>query len=212
MECTSPPIPDRCSRRRRFGIVACCGAALVWAGCNDNDFGPQKRRPNLPPETVLASGPPDSTLGTVYKVHFFWSGGDPDGTIDHFDYIVVDHPAAADSIQTGDPEALNRVVVRIPTPDDPRWTGTSAKDTTLVTIADQLRRDPAPPAGASENAIDFHNRMVRLQSYERWHTFFVRAVDNEGSVDPSPSYRSFNSQTLAPEVFLTEPVRFSDDE
>src|SRR5262245_41271408 len=82
---------------RWTALVALAGAG-VFAGCNDNDLGPTKRRPNLSPSTILSSGPPDSTYGTNYKVHLFWSGSDPDGTIDHFDFIMIDHAAGKDSI------------------------------------------------------------------------------------------------------------------
>ena len=46
------------------------GAGLI--GCNDNDLGIDSRRPNRPPETVLSSGPPDSTNSTNYRVQLFW--------------------------------------------------------------------------------------------------------------------------------------------
>jgi hypothetical protein len=34
--------------------------------------------------------------------------------------------------------------------------------------------------------------------YEQFHTFFVRAVDNDGVPDPNPAHRSFNAKTIAP--------------
>lgn len=181
-------------------------AALLLAGCNDNQLGLEKRRPNRPPVTTLASGPPDSTYGTNYKVHFFWSGGDPDGTIDHYDFILVDHPASNDSIAASSPDYLRRVAIEIPEVDDPRWASTFVKDTLLVTRADTLRRNPSPPNGLPETQLGSHNDFVRRQSFERWHTFFVRAVDNEGLPDFTPEYRSFNSRTLAPTVTLLPPV------
>ncbi|GJM44032.1 MAG: hypothetical protein DHS20C21_08740 [Gemmatimonadota bacterium] len=39
--------------------------------------------------------------------------------------------------------------------------------------------------------------------YEQFHTFFVRAVDNLGVPDPTPSVRSFNAKTIAPHTQLT---------
>ncbi len=200
-------------RRRLCGAAVLLPiGALLLPCCNDNDFGVQRRRPNRPPETVLASGPPDSTYQTSYRVHLYWSGSDGDGTIDHYDYILVDHPAVDDSIATANVAAGNRVVVSVPEPDDPRWRGTSARDTLLVTRADTLRHDPAPPIGSTGSGILTHNDFVRRQSFERWHTFFVRAVDNEGAVDPTPDYRSFNSNNIAPIVFLQPPVSVQRDE
>ena len=59
------------------------GATCLLPGCNDNNFGPEVRHANRPPETVLSSGPPDSTTSTDYRVHLYWSGADADGTIVH---------------------------------------------------------------------------------------------------------------------------------
>ena len=199
---------------RAAGFLAGLGMCIAGlaAGCNDNEFGPELRRPNRPPVTVLASGPPDSTSSTDYRVHLYWSGSDADGIIDHYDFILVDHPAIEDSIVTGSPQAPNRVVIEVPALDDPRWTATSLSDTILVTRADTLRRDPAPPPGGDSGALGRHNEFMRRQSFERWHTFFVRAVDNEGLVDPTPDYRSFNSRNLAPVVRLDPPVSWANSE
>ncbi len=167
-------------------------------GCGDNEIGLEKRRPNSPPETTLASGPPDSTTGTVYQVRLFWSGSDRDGTIDHYDFILIDHPPITSHIdERGDPDT--RVVVEIPDPLDPRWTGTTSTDSTFITLADTLRFDPrVPPENPDEE---------RELIFERWHTFFVRAVDNEGDYDPTPDYRSFNSTNIAPYAWLQPPIK-----
>jgi hypothetical protein len=172
--------------------------AIVLAGCNDNDLGIEKRKANRPPETILASGPPDGTTGAVYKVQLYWSGSDPDGTIDHYDFILVDHPAIKDNI---DGSGADSVIVRVPEPDDPRWVGTTATDSVFITLADTLRSElqPSDSTGTAEE--------IRGLPWERWHTFFIRAVDNEGTPDPTPDYRSFNSVNIAPSVWLTEPIR-----
>ena len=193
-------------RSRPVVAILLLAALVVAAGCNDNELGKEKRQPNQPPQTILASGPPDSTYGANYKVHLFWSGSDPDGTIDHYDFILIDHPAADDSIAANDPNYPGTVAVAVPEPDDPRWTSTTGSDTLIVTRADTLRIVAAPPRNANENVIRDHNNNVVSQSFERWHSFFVRAVDNEGAVDLTPEYRSFNSQTLAPTVALKPPV------
>ncbi|MFQ5600239.1 MAG: hypothetical protein ACE5G2_06765 [Candidatus Krumholzibacteriia bacterium] len=44
------------------------------------------------------------------------------------------------------------------------------------------------------------------QLFERWHAFFIRAVDDRRLPDPTPDYRSFNARTLAPTVALSPPV------
>ncbi|HZM15667.1 MAG TPA: hypothetical protein VFE28_06665, partial [Candidatus Krumholzibacteria bacterium] len=69
---------------------------------------------NEPPETLLTSGPPDSTAATSSRVHFYWNGTDADGTVDHFDFIMVDHPRSKDSIGPG---GTDPVIITVPLPD-----------------------------------------------------------------------------------------------
>ncbi len=183
----------------RLWKLGWAAAALTLVGCGDNELGVEKLRPNQAPETVLASGPPDSTDATHYRVQLFWSGSDRDGTIDHFDFIMIDHPPARGHIGAGADDST-RVIVEVPAPDDPRWTGTASTDSIFITLADTLRREPRPDPGEDGTA-------VRETRFERWHTFFVRAVDNEGILDPTPDYRSFNSTNIAPTVRLLPPVR-----
>ncbi len=173
---------------RSHWLLAC----LFAAGCSDNELGLDKRRPNLPPQTVLSGGPPDFSSATPYRAHLSWWGSDPDGSIDHFDYILVDHAAAVDSLT---PE-----LVEVPGPNDPRWRSTHATDSVFVTLADTLRRDPRPDDGESPRDVFDH-------PFERWHTFFVRAVDDEGLFDATPDYLSFNAVNFAPTVRLRPPVR-----
>jgi len=156
-----------------------------------------KRTANRPPETMLVCSPPDSSTGIDYKVHLSWSGSDPDGTVDHYDFIMVDHPAVKDNI---DGSGAETVVITIPQPDDPRWVSSSSTDSVFVTLADTLRNDPQP--SDSTGTPD----EIRDMLWERWHTFFIRAVDDKGAPDASPDYVSFNATNIAPQVWLTDPV------
>ncbi|UCE02737.1 MAG: hypothetical protein JSW67_00580 [Candidatus Latescibacterota bacterium] len=173
-------------RHRRILLVA-----LLPLACSENDLGIEKRRPNLPPQTILSGGPSDGSSDTPYRVELSWWGSDPDGSIDHYDVILIDHAAAVDSAGFS---------VTVPAIDDPRWIGTFSTDSLFVTSADTLRRDPLP--GEEETPPD-----VLDQPFERWHSFFVRAVDNEGLTDPTPDYVSFNSVNLAPTVSIRPPVK-----
>ncbi len=178
----------------RPSIALLAGASLLVASAT-LAVPIEKIAVNLPPETILSSGPPDSSA-TNYRVSFYWSGTDPDGTVDHFDFIMVDHPRSNDSIGPG---GMDPVIITVPAPDDPRWTSTTLTDSLFVTSADTLRRDPRP--GPGESPAD-----VLLHPFERWHSFFVRAVDDEGLADPTPDYRSFNSKNIAPTVALQPPI------
>jgi hypothetical protein len=174
---------------RLHATVAVATAAGVLLACDENDLGIEKRRPNDAPQTIISASPGDSTR-TDYRVGLSWWGSDPDGSVDHFDFILVDHPHTPTPDSTG-------AYVTVPEPYDPRWVGTTATDTVLVTLADTLRADPAQ--GFPEN--------MRQRQLERWHTFFVRAVDDVGTPDATPDYVTFNSTNLAPIVSLERPVR-----
>ena len=179
------PIP-RAGQRVASGIAA---LALLLLGCSNTNVEPQPS--NRLPDTRITSGPPDHTSGTSYRVQLAWRGTDPDGSIGHFEYVVVDHPAAYDSTA--------HIVVTVPAAEDSRWRATSVVESTFVVSADTLHREPRP--GTGETPAD-----VLRAFHERWHTFFVRAVDDRGGVDPTPDYCTFNARTLAPTVSLSAPV------
>ncbi|MFQ5600236.1 MAG: hypothetical protein ACE5G2_06750 [Candidatus Krumholzibacteriia bacterium] len=159
-------------------------ALLAVTACGDSIDEITPDTANQPPETTLTRGPPDSTGATSYRVHFAWSGQDPDGSVEHFDYILVDHPVEKSAGASG-------LAVTVPDVDDPRWTRTDAMDSTFITTAD-TPSDETGPGGDPW--------------FERWHTFVIRAVDDQGGVDETPDYRSFNSRTLAPTIALKTPV------
>lgn len=43
-----------------------------------------------------------------------------------------------------------------------------------------------------------------VEQYFRYHTFFVRSIDDKRAVDPSPAHLTFNSVTVAPESRITQ--------
>lgn len=54
---------------------------------------------------------------------------------------------------------------------------------------------PPPPENAGTALSD--------SVFQQYHTFYVRAVDNEGIPDESPSFRTFNARSLAPYTEIT---------
>lgn len=168
-------------RRVIVPAAACCG--LI--GCSTS--GIELERVNVPPETRIVASPPDGASATSYRVALEWTGNDPDGVIDHFDVLVINHPSPCDSA------AGLGFAVTVPGAGDPRWRRTSRRDSIVVVSADSLCRDPRP--GSGETPGD-----VLQEALRRWHTIFVRSVDNRGMPDPTPDYRTFNARTFAPSV------------
>ena len=113
-----------------------------------------------------------------------WSGGDLDGTIDHWEYVLLAHPRAATRIE--------QLAILPPPANDPSWKRIEQARVQVAALADTLRADPRGDIGRGE--------------FDRWCSFFVRAVDNEGGVDPTPDSRTFFAYTLAPRLDLLSPA------
>lgn len=157
--------------------------ALVAAGCSpDTELGGTPV-PNLPPNTELTASPPDLLEGS-FIVSFNWTGFDPDGRIRGFQWKMSNN--GIDGISVQDTLTFDPVTGAVLNP----WHFSASTDTTLLVSAD-LPNFPRDPEG--------YNR-----SYQT-HSFFVRAIDENGVVDPTPAYVSFNATTLLPTVRVTGP-------
>lgn len=153
-------------------------AILALSGCTE-DTAP---RPNTAPETAITGGPLEG--GRVpHHVELLWFGADSDGPRPNFEYILETYPPSTTTYA--------QIQVQTPAVDDPRWVRTTATHLNFVLPADALRgarTDPAP------------------QFFERWHTFFVRAVDADGGLDTTPDVRTFQVFTEAPVISISAPV------
>lgn len=151
-------------------------AVFVLYACDENVyFG--TGRVNQPPNIYIIHGPHEGD-NTVYQVHFYWLGDDPDGVVDHYEYVIV----------TGDPIGFDPA----DTTGTDKWTKTELTDIEFEVTADE----------EDTTVIINYNPYARFTKH---HTFFVRAVDNDGMRSRSV-YRSFNAFTLAPHMFITEPA------
>jgi subtilisin-like proprotein convertase family protein len=158
--------------------------ALIATGCGpDKELGGTPI-PNLQPNTELTASPPD-LLESSFIVSFNWTGFDPDGRVRGFQWKLSNN--GTDGISVQDTLTFDPVTGDTLNP----WHFTAGTDTTLLVSA-ELDSFPRDPAG--------YNR-----SYQT-HSFFVRAVDEDGSVDPTPAYVSFNATTLLPSVAVIGPT------
>ncbi len=74
-----------CSRRISYLLLF---FTLAISACTNSFFtGPENI--NKPPEIWLTSGPVEGDT-LFYKIHFYWSGWDPDGEIAWFELAVAD--------------------------------------------------------------------------------------------------------------------------
>lgn len=87
-------------------------ACALAAGCSDDPIVPGRQ---AAPETELTSGPVESDTTSI-RVHFYWSGSDPDGEVVRYRFAV-------------DADTARPV---------PEWQATTAKDTVLTFPVDPI--------------------------------------------------------------------------
>jgi hypothetical protein len=126
------------------------------------------------PPQVWLSAAPPEGSVSKYTVKLYWGGWDPDGDIRYYEYLVTDN-------KTGvfDPADLQ----------NGQWLRVIANDSTFTFSADSL---------VNPNTAKLAAEFVRS------HTFFIRAVDEQGLLSDY-AYRSFTSRTLSPDVQIDIP-------
>lgn len=163
------------------------GSALlaVSSGCSDDPGVPAT---NQLPTAEITSSVPAEGGNVVHHVEIHFVGRDTDGVVVEFEYLLHTYPRRVGLYQD--------VQVPVIADDDPRWTSTAGQESQffvdLVVAADTLRADPSGDIGNGH--------------FDRWHTFFLRAVDNSGGKS-TPASRTFDAYTLAPSVWLLDPAK-----
>lgn len=125
--------------------------------------------------TVWLAAAPPEGSTGTYTVNLYWGGWDPDGEIRKYEYLVTDNVSGV--FDPADTVGGD-------------WSSVVGNDSTFTFSADSLA-DATP----GDQTVLF----------ARSHTFFIRAVDEEGLRSREPAYRSFTSRTISPEVRITTP-------
>jgi hypothetical protein len=178
-------------------------AALAGAAC-DQGYN-HDRVPNRPPETYLSSGPPSGTLNTNYRVHFYWNGFDPDGRVNNFEYLITDDYLVGSLII--DENIYDTIEqLQLDHPDaDLSWHYIDVHDSTFVVTAEYFPGDVDEVPADSIYWYDPSDSMGRFL-FKGQHTFFLRAVDDDGARDPIPEHLTFTATTIAPAVEINHPA------
>ncbi len=162
--------------------------ALLAAACSNGED--PIRQANRPPTVELTAGPVEGEPDQYYRVHFEWSGSDPDGEVQRFEYLMsndeITGPLIIDESIYDRLEALGY-----------EWTATENFGGDFVVSADQAPdlTEPADSIYVQEEAYLFHAQ----------HSFFVRAVDEAGAVSALPAHRGFTATSLAPRLMVIRP-------
>jgi hypothetical protein len=168
-------IPNSPRNALAAGALILLGA-LALAGCGKKAGG--TLLPNEPPTVELTSAPvsKDRANPYFYAEKVDWSGNDPDGRVDHYEYAI-------------DPPTLVAYDTTKCNNGDTCWVTTKKNEEILFFRASQ----PDTIVGTKPpTATDAH-------------VFVIRAVDDLG-MKSAYKYRAFYAYTIAPTVQILNPV------
>jgi hypothetical protein len=166
-------------------------ALCLVSGCTHEDDPSGLPIPNTLPETHVTAQTPQSIAGG-FTVEFAWSGSDSDGDIVGYEWMLSDRG----QIQLEDPEDADPNPV---TADDAApWTFTTSPGITLTL-------DPEADLGKARDERDIESLWIT-----RTYTFHVRAIDEDGGIDPTPARVHFTPTTLLPYLFVDRPPHLRD--
>jgi len=165
--------------QRKIGFATAIFLLVVQAAGCTSDKLVGTHVSNEPPKVWLTIGPPEGSV-TSYRVHVYWSGWDSDGDVEYYEWALTDN-------ETG-------VFDPADTTGADKWHRISRTDSVFLVTAD-VRADSS--GGGAKDPVEFR----------RAHTFFVRAVDDDGTSSLQPAYGSFTATTLSPELFITTPQK-----
>jgi len=174
-------------------VWSCALAAAIacLVGCvSEADLGGGEIPKNLPDTHLNCDHP--STLEAGFIICAFWEGKDADGAIRGYQLKLSTN--SDDGISVHDTLTIDPATGDTLNP----WTFTTATDSVIIVSADL--------PGFSE---DSHLDPVNQRSYQA-HTLFVRAVDQDGGIDPTPAQVSFTATTLLPRIYIDQPIYLSD--
>ena len=154
-------------------IAAAAAAVSIAPSCSDELYTGEMKT-NMRPSIELTNGPLEGDT-TKYRVHFYWLGEDADGTIDHYEFCLVE----------GDPLGFD------PADTAGAWARTALTDSVFSVMADEHDGD-----------VEINESLYG--KFQKTHTFFIRAVDDRGARSRT-EYRSFTAFTLAPQAVITYP-------
>jgi len=127
------------------------------------------------PPRVWLSSAPPEGTTETYTIRMFWGGWDPDGEISHYEYRITNNEGGT---------FISADTVGV-------WDKVYGNDSTFTFSADQ--------------EADSTNETDTVAEFTRSHTFFIRAVDEEGLGSLEPVHRSFTARTLSPRIIIDIP-------
>ncbi|MCB9512734.1 MAG: hypothetical protein H6694_00210 [Candidatus Latescibacteria bacterium] len=173
-------------------------SAVIWGAVGCETPGTTEYA-NRAPEVYLSSGPANNAPNVNYKVHFYWNGYDPDGRVDHFEYLVTnDEVTGSLLIDENIYDTIAALDQSFPEVDY-SWNSIEVHDTILSVSADSI-----PVQDVPEDSIYFYGSDRFL--FRAHHTFFIRAVDEDGAHSTIPAHRTFTATTIAPTVEINHPA------
>jgi hypothetical protein len=163
-------------------LLACLTVLLI--GCSEKGGG--TRTVNVPPETYISFGPKEDGE-TYFKVEAYWYGSDEDGDIDRFAVATV-RGLDSEAYANLDPDGLQTILDSLEAAG--AWQETASRESTFVLESDSCC------VGGGE-----------VKYAQGFWGLLVRAIDNEGAVDPDPASLFFVATNVMPKVNITVPEK-----
>jgi hypothetical protein len=163
----------------RFVAVILVIALQIWSCTSTEPAGTQLA--NQAPTVWLAAAPPEGSIA-AYTIHIWWGGWDPDGEIAYYEYVITNNESG--------------IFDPADTTGADKWLPVFGNDSIFTFTADQV---------ADSTDLGDNDGTHEPEEFRRSHTFFIRAVDDQGIRTAKPVHRSFTARTLSPTVFVDVP-------
>ncbi|MDZ4804394.1 MAG: hypothetical protein SGI90_06005 [Candidatus Eisenbacteria bacterium] len=178
---TFSTIIERSPHRVRLLYLALALVTIITVNLTACGHEKDRQLENQSPSVLITGGivaiPPEKMErdSVNYSVEILWTGWDADGIIDHYQY-TVDVPD----------DLLDKI-------NDPLDTGIAWVDTTAFRASFLFRTDEQDSLLGTP-----------IERFRGNHTFYVRAVDNEGGVSAA-DYIAFTATNITPKTTITVP-------
>jgi hypothetical protein len=170
----------------RPSLMALLLGITLAAGLSACGSETDRRVENSRPFVRLTGGPVERSGATNdsvgYSTEFLWTGWDEDGIIDHYQY-AIDIPDHFSLEDINNPEDI----------------GIAWKDTTA------FRGRFLFFTPEQDTILNTDGTVTEPARYRGDHTFYVRAVDNEGAVSEA-KWVTFTARTATPQTTFTVPA------
>ena len=190
---------------------------IAFAPLTGCDSKSGDRVSNLPPEVRITGGPPrleDDIARDPYNVRIFWTGSDPDGEVDHYEYTIDPNPDPVEPVFTldeiEDPESylkrgeLSLNIDRGILDNTDTLIYSKEIDGAKYSFSYIQTTEYSESFAMEASLPDSSGLVERKHHFHKSHILYLRAMDNEGRYSKTDQLE-FTAFTLAPTAHIKFP-------